>query len=339
MLEILATPSLQAWQNCRSAVTTNDACPGDAIGFCTAPGLYGGKGLDPDTDLFLDFWDSQPSGRDVSTSQAIAADPYDQLSWYEQNTWRFGNGHIALPNGPQRYKANTIPANIRANLQVDCTMLYNTPAATPEGVPGASADIVVNTAQAIGCEYPNNVMEVTTSIPAVAFGINQGTLQLAINQSQPDWGAGSRYGYLNFTMENIDDMAQLVIVTPGGCCMVSPDFDCSVVSYVQSSLGNQTVLIQSGESITLQFYVVSDVKGDGYCEVSVSHLYYDATRSGNFSVFNFVDQLHFSTPPGLPVSFSVTFDMFFPDIDRSYYFAHGGVQSTNYSGLLAFSNV
>ena len=286
-------------------------------------------------DLYGDYWTDLPGPRDISTYDSIATDPLDQLSWYEENVWAFCQfGH--LPPDPQQYGPNTIAANVRASLDVNCSMLQNVPSASPEAVANAPTDMTVNIAQAITCEYPGNMMQVTAMIPAEAFGFNKGSLELVGNGTQAEWGAGYTEGFLNLTVYNIGDMAQLVVGTPLTCCITYPNLDCSGAAGFPSYYDyNETALIQSGDSATLQFYVVSNKHGDGYCEVAVSSLYHGVPS--NINVFSFVEQISWSAPIGPPIYFAVDFTLFWPNIERSFYFANGGYFTSNESGWNAFT--
>ncbi|KAL0020840.1 hypothetical protein WJX79_008154 [Trebouxia sp. C0005] len=138
-----------------------------------------------ETPYFTD-WDE---GSTPFPETATVNDSYNQLAWYENNMWAAYAGKLQL-TPDARFQRNTIAANIPANGQVNCSMLYNVPSATPELVTnGSSATFmaIVNTAQAVVCEYPNNVMMVTATIPAETFNFAKATLGLLSNGSQAYW--------------------------------------------------------------------------------------------------------------------------------------------------------
>ncbi|DBA87921.1 TPA: hypothetical protein ACH3X1_004909 [Trebouxia sp. C0004] len=181
---------------------------------------------------------------------ATVNDSYNQLAWYENNLWAAYAGKLQLTTDA-RFQRNTIAANIPANGQVNCSMLYNVPSASPELVINGSSDpfmAIVNIAQAVVCEYPNNVMMVTATIPAEYFNFAKAVLGLVSNGSQAYWYPGTKSGALLLTLENVGNVAQVVDIVPGACCLTlpMPTCDSSNVMFAAFPQGGVAVL-QSGQ--------------------------------------------------------------------------------------------
>ena len=258
--------------NCLGVQYDNWGRSGDCnspIGYYTWLASQAGGGPDFDVTPYGTDWAEGPA---PYPERGTAADPYNQLAWYENNTWAaYGQGLAVLP-ASSRYGRNTVASNIRADGSTNCTLLYNVPSATPETVvsmeeitPDLSA--VVNTAQAVICEYPQNSMIITATIPAEAYNFTKGFPELVSNSSQLAWYAGAKSGPVEVTLENTGSMAEVVSVAPGGCCMTWPVSTCDI-SVVSISSDMFQVTLQSDEMQAVQYYVSTTMYGQGYCNES-----------------------------------------------------------------------
>lgn len=281
---------------------------------------------------------------------SLATDSYNQLAWYENNVWAAYSGN---PLVGSRYGQNTVAANIRANGEVECSMLYNVPSASPELVQNDLSEpltVVVNAAQAVICEYPDSTMLVTATIPAEAFNFSKASLELTTNSSQPLWYAGTKSGSLSLTLENIGDVAQIATIVPELCCLDSPVSTCdnSIVDFEAFSAAQQEVILQSGDIYEVDLYIQTSLFGDGYCNVSIYHASNTSLGSIANPSFNtttgatpaqvLVEQMYFSAPVGPPISFTVSFDLFWPMVDRLTYMYATSAIPEDPAGYLSFAN-
>lgn len=323
------------WQDVRE-----EACP-EPVGYFTWVG-----GPEFLTTPYGSEWNEGPV---PFPDASLATDSYDQLAWYENNVWA---AYSANPPVGSRYGRNTVAANVRANAGVECSMLYNVPSASPEPVQNdltGTVTVMVNTAQAVICEYPDSTMLVTATIPAEAFNISKASLELASNSSQL-WYAGVKSGILSLTLENIGDVAQVATIVPELCCLVSPVSTCdnSIVDFETFSLAEQVVILQSGDIYELDLYIQTSLFGDGYCNVSVYHASNTSLGSIASPTFNttagatpaqvLVEQMYFSATVGPPISFTVSFDLFWPTIDRLTYMSAISATPEDKAGYLLFAS-
>lgn len=288
---------------------------------------------------------------------ARAHDPYNQLAWYENNVWAFSclsgpNADAAelnhinippprLPLGLEQYGRNTIAANIRTELTYNCSMLFNVPS---DGDMLAGTGGKVNLEQAVICEYPNNTMGVSISVSMEAFGfakdpqlerlqrfeterlrIGSSTQLLRLqsfSESERRWYPGAKYGFLNLTLINTSNSSQFARPRATGCCMTSPSPQCSGVYAL--FIGTQIWVPRNGTAFA-QFNVQTQQYGEGYCNVSVvAAAYYlngtalsqNTTRIAESGIWG---QFKFATSPGPPVSFQMSFNMYFTKMERSIY--------------------
>jgi len=274
-------------------------------------------------------WDEGPT---PLPETATVNDSYNQLAWYENNMWAAYVGNLQL-TADARFQRNTIAANIPANGQVNCSILYNVPSASPELVNNGSSDpfmAIVNIAQAVVCEYPNNVMMVTATIPAEAFNFAKAVLGLVGNGSQAFWYPGTKSGASLLTLENTGNVAQVINIVPGACCLTSPVATCDSndVMFAAFPQGGVAVL-QSGEISEFDLYAQTSDFGAGYCNVSVTYM--SNTSLGTLASLPFdtnigsgqsqvlVEQIYFSAVVGPPISFTIYFDLFWPSVNRLTY--------------------
>ncbi len=274
-------------------------------------------------------WDEGPT---PFPETATVNDSYNQLAWYENNMWAAYAGKLQL-TPDARFQRNTIAANIPANGQVKCSMLYNVPSASPELVTNGSSDpfmAIVNIAQAVACEYPNNVMMVTATIPAEAFNFAKATLGLVSNGSQAFWYPGTKSGALLLTLENTGNVAQVIDIVPGACCLTSSSQTCDSndVMFAAFAQGGVAVL-QSGEISEFDLYIQTFDFGAGYCNVSITYMsntslgtvaslpFDTSIGSGQSQVL--VEQIYFSALVGPPISFTIYLDLFWPSVNRLTY--------------------
>ena len=260
--------------------------------------------------------------------EATATDQYNQIAWYENNVWAFSCASAAgvpelSPPNHQQYARNTIAANVRGDLDTQCSMLFNVPSAAEEPVAGAvSGNMLVNTAQAIICEYPNNAMAVTTSIPVEAFGFTQGHLALESNSTQPAWFPGALTGPVTLNLINTGTIAQVVTIDSGQCCLTRLDstITCDANNvYFLKATDAPPLLIDIGESVSTSLTVFTKFYGNGYCNVSVGHLFFDGNGPATSTLPKFVGQISFSAPVGPPVTFSIEFSLFLINMERTQY--------------------
>ena len=280
-----------------------------------------GDSWDPNNAYFYSF--SQPLPN--PSPEATATDQYNQIAWYENNVWAFSHasGPELSPPNQQQYARNTIAANVRGDLDTECSMLFNVPSASEEPIGGAaSGNMIVNTAQAVICEYPNNAMAVTASIPVEAFGFAQGLLELESNSTQSVWFPGALTGTVTLNLMNTGTMAQVVTVNSGQCCLTKLDSTttCDAQNVYFTKMPNaQPLLVGSGESVSTSLTVFTKFYGDGYCNVSVGHLFFDGVGPAASTLPAFVGQFSFSAPLGPPVTFSVEFSLFLLNMERAQY--------------------
>lgn len=257
------------------------------------------------------------------TPQVVAADPYNQLAWFQQNVWAYtSQSSHALPYSPAQYSPNTVAANVVSDTSTTCEFLFNIRSLDEVEVPvwpaGDTVMTYVNTAHAIACNYEGNTLTASTTATGQDFDFAQGTAILDSNHSQPPWGPGFLYGSLLLELQNQDNIAQLVQVAPGSCCMTAPSLDCSAaVTYADG----QTLLLPAGYSTTLSFPVQTNFFGTGYCNISVSHIWRDASAAT--STHDFIEQISFVADPGGPVTCTVSAQIAFTDIEQSWYVQPG----------------
>lgn len=288
-------------------------------------------------------------------------DPYNQLAWYENNVWAFSflsgpNSNSPPPRfplGPQQYGRNTIAANIRSDLTYNCSMLFNVPS---DGDMLAGTARKVNLEQAVICEYPNNFMGVSISVSMEAFGFAKDPQQLlqrlqrfeterlmigsstqvlrpkSFSESERRWYPGAKYGLVNLTLINTSNKSQFARPRVTGCCMTSPSLECSGV--YASVVGTQVWVPKNGSAFA-QFSVQTQQYGEGYCNVSVvAAAYYlngtaisqNATRVTASGVWG---QIKFATSSGPPVSFHMSFNLYFLGMERSKYVIPATTETEN----------
>lgn len=257
------------------------------------------------------------------SAQVVAADPNNQLAWFQENVWAYSSqSPHPLPYSPAQYSLNSVAANVVSGSDATCRFLFNIRSLDQVPVTvlpaGDTVMTYVNTAHAIACNYEGNTMTATTTATGQDFGFAQGTAILDSNHSQPPWGPGFLYGDLLLELQNQDNIAQLVQVTPGSCCMTAPSLDCSAaVTYAES----QTLLIPSGYSTTLSFPAQTNFFGPGYCNISVSHIWHDASAATG--THDFIEQIFFVADAGGPVTCSVSARIAFVDIEQNWYVQPG----------------
>lgn len=273
-----------------------------------------------------------------------ATDPYNQLAWYENNIWAFsldsGNrgslpARQRLPADSRQYGPNTIAANVAAvqsdNSMSQCSMLFNEHSVDSKNVSGAvKGEMIVNTKQAIACEYPNNEMAISVSVPvAEVFGFKNGQLGVEIQSSKSIWFPGALAGIVNVTLTNTGSMAQVVSVISNktSCCFTSPSLVCNILvdEFPLTGYLNpppRPIFVGSNGSGVVQFRLYLRQHGEGYCNVSFHHLYFDGKGMIGNETSEVTGQFTFSAPVvlGPPVTFSVTFFIYLLNMERSIYF-------------------
>ena len=307
----------------RGVLALSEPCPTSPIDYGLVTSLAPlTSQVDPFWEYYSDLWtyysDLQVPIPEPSP-ELVAADPYNQLAWYDSNVWAYSplNAPVPFPYDPAQYARNSIAANLRNDTNTSCTFLFNTRSSTEVNVPdsiGGDADAFVNTAQAIQCTYEGNSMTVSAAAAGSDFAFTQGALQLHRNHSQPAWGPGFMYGNIVLALSNNDSMAQLVAIAPGGCCMTAPEPDCSGSSIYAS---NQTVLLPSGGNTEFSFSVAASQYGLGYCNISVSHVWHDSSVATQ--AYDFIEQIPFFVDEGGPVSCSVSAQFLYADLSQDWY--------------------
>lgn len=299
---------------------------------------------DPSRDPFFGEWSSSSDSYDFSdplpdpTPYERATDPYNQLAWYENNIWAFSSdSSVYSPPVPQRrprdsrqYARNTIAANV-ATTQSDgnmsqCSMLFNERSVDSMSVSGAvNGEMIVNTKQAIICEYPDNEMAISVTVPVrEVFGFKNGQLGFELMSTQI-WYPGDLVGVVNVTFIDTGNMAQIVYInsTKTICCLTSPALSCGYPGvFVFDFPADVPLFIGSNgsgiPSSVAQFRLVLNQLGEGYCNVSFNHLYLDG-QGLNRTSDDVMGQFTFSAPPGPPIYFKVIFNMYLLGMERSNY--------------------
>lgn len=298
----------------------------------TNNGCDGPSGCNPYGDPFAQMPTTDP------LPISVATDPYSQLAWFENNIWAYSHQNPeveSFPPSQAQYGRNSIAANIQNSSDTSCTFLFNTqsteevqPPVMPDG--DASTGIVpVNTAQAIACNYQGNTMTISAAAMGADFAFASGSLSLASNNSQPDWGPGFQFGSLVLGLQNTDVMAQSLQIAPTGCCMTTPTISCSSTAAISYS-ASQTVLLQPGESQALSLSAQASLYGEGYCNFSVSHIWHDLSVAT--TAHDFVEQIPFIVDPGGPVTSTVSAQLLFADMEQSWYILPGTVNPNSANG-------
>lgn len=284
---------------------------------------------------------------------ATALDPNNQLAWYENNVWAFSSmGHYdggkpQLPLDQQQYGRNTLAANMRANLAYNCSMLFNVPSEQDVAIGDGGPTMKVNLEQATICEYPNNTMSVSLQISTEnAFGFAKfakdqlGGLETGASvqilerasflQSELRWYPGALTGWVNLTLVSTSNVPQLFTSNFGAnaCCLTSPSLKCDEFdengarisrSGVSASLSG-LVSVSRHESAFASFKVLTDSYGEGYCNVSLNQVYFDGKANVRDETSQFWGKITFSASVGPPVAFTVTFYVYFLNMEREKYF-------------------
>lgn len=206
-------------------------------------------------------------------------------------------------------------------------MLFNERSVDNMSVSGAvNAEMIVNTKQAIICEYPDNEMAISVTVPVrEVFGFKNGQLGFEL-KATPIWYPGDLAGIVNVTFIDTGNMAQTVYInsTKTICCLTSPSLDCGYPGiFVYDFPANVPLFVGSNgsgvPSSVAQFRIVLNQLGEGYCNVSFNHLYLDGQGLNQTTSDDVMGQFTFSAPPGPPIYFKVTFDMFLLGMERSNY--------------------
>ena len=264
-----------------------------------------------------------------------ATDPYNQLAWFENNIWAFtSDSSLVAPPVPQRvprdsrqYGPNTIAANVAATQDdgsmSQCSMLFNERSDVNRSVAGSvNGNMIVNTKQAIICEYPGNKMAVSVTVPVrEVFGFRNGQLQFKL-KAIPVWYPGDLAGIVNVTFINTGSMAQVVYINSSKtqCCMTSPSLDCSIFAF---EFPQQVPLFVASNgsavpSSVVQFRIVLPRLGEGYCSVFFNHFEFDG-KVGRNTTSDVMGQFGFLAPPGPPIYFKVKFNVYLLGMERSNY--------------------
>lgn len=251
-----------------------------------------------------------------------------------------------FPSNQQQYARNTIAANIRADLANNCSMLFNAPSAVNVSVGDGGEEIAVNLEQAVICEYPNNTLAITFKVSMLsenAFGFAKGQLgglegaggssvqileKGSFLETDFKWYPGAKSGWVNVTLINTSDMPQLVKFTSGACCMMSPSLKCDYVDATTAvnnhfsgvSVGSaDLVSLRRHESAFASLRVYVTEYGEGYCNASFSHVYFDGKAVATNLTSPVSAQLTFSASLGPPVTFTVAFNIYFLNMERNQY--------------------
>ena len=286
---------------------------------------------------------------------ATALNPYNQLSWFDNNVWAFSTPHLLDPGTPQlpldqqQYGRNTLAANIRTNLAYNCSMLFNVPSEEAVSIGDGGQTMRVNLEQAAICEYPNNTMAVSLQISTEnAFGFAKfakdqlGGLEIGASvqmlekgsflQSELKWYPGALSGWVNLTLVSTSNVPQYVTSNydASSCCLTSPFLRCDYINeggvkvrYSGISAGLTNIAsVPRRETAFASFKINTQQHGEGYCNLSLSQVYFDGNLRAvaTDATSHFEGKITFSAPVGPPVSFTVTCYLYFQNMEFSKYF-------------------